>query len=160
VSFGRGKEESLSFNRRFFMKDGTVGWNPGKLNPNIIKPTGPIDPDVPVVLFESPTGQPLATYVNFSLHLDTTSKDEDERTSSEARRNHSSYGYRCLNPEENLKSISTKAKCSGTRQETAATGVVGSSAAVCSQPGARTCEVPRHNHWKLRRTRKQFGRTL
>ena len=71
VSFGRGKEESLSFNRRFFMKDGTVGWNPGKLNPNIIKPAGPIDPDVPVVLFESPTGQPLATYVNFSLHLDT-----------------------------------------------------------------------------------------
>jgi len=30
----------------------------------------------------------------------TTSKDEDERTSSEARRNHSSYGYPCLNPEE------------------------------------------------------------
>jgi neutral ceramidase len=71
VSFGKGREESLSFNRRFFMKDGSVGWNPGKLNPNIVKPAGPIDPDVPVVLFESVTGQPLATYVNFSLHLDT-----------------------------------------------------------------------------------------
>ena len=31
------------------MKDGTVGWNPGKKNPNVIKPAGTIDPDVPVV---------------------------------------------------------------------------------------------------------------
>ena len=27
---------------------GSVGWNPGKLNPNILKPAGPIDPQVPV----------------------------------------------------------------------------------------------------------------
>jgi hypothetical protein len=53
------------------MKDGTVGWNPGKLNPNIVKPAGPIDTDVPVVYFESETGEPLATYVNFAMHLDT-----------------------------------------------------------------------------------------
>lgn len=71
VSFGKGREDSISFNRRFFMKDGTVGWNPGKLNPNIVKPAGPIDPDVPVVFFESETGEPLATYVNFAMHLDT-----------------------------------------------------------------------------------------
>lgn len=71
VSFAEGKEDSISFNRRFFMKDGTVGWNPGKLNPNIVKPAGPIDPAVPVVLFESEAGQPLATYVNFAMHLDT-----------------------------------------------------------------------------------------
>jgi len=36
------------------MKDGTVGWNPGKLHPNIIAPTGAIDPDVPIVYFEAP----------------------------------------------------------------------------------------------------------
>ena len=71
VSFGKGKDDSISFNRRFFLKDGTVGWNSGKLNPNIVKPAGPIDPDVPVVLFESESGQPLATYVNFAMHLDT-----------------------------------------------------------------------------------------
>lgn len=71
VSFGKGHEDSISFNRRFFMKDGSVGWNPGKLNPNIVKPAGPIDADVPVVLFESQTGEPLATYVNFAMHLDT-----------------------------------------------------------------------------------------
>lgn len=71
VSFARGREETVSFNRRFFMKDGTVGWNPGKLNPNIVRPAGPIDPEMPVVLFESETGEPIATYVNFALHQDT-----------------------------------------------------------------------------------------
>ena len=71
AAFGRGREETVSFNRRFFMKDGTVGWNPGKLNPNIVRPAGPIDPELPVVLFESNNGEPLATYVNFALHQDT-----------------------------------------------------------------------------------------
>jgi neutral ceramidase len=68
---GVGREERLSFNRRFEMKDGSVGWNPGKLNPQIVKPVGPIDPDVPVVSFASPEGKILATYVNFTMHLDT-----------------------------------------------------------------------------------------
>lgn len=71
VSFGKGREDGISFNRRYFMKDGTVGWNPGKLNPKIVKPAGPIDPSVPVVYFESEQGEPLATYVNFAMHLDT-----------------------------------------------------------------------------------------
>ena len=71
ISAGRGREESVSFNRRFFMKDGTVGWNPGKLNPNIVRPAGPIDPELPVVLIEPEKGEPIATYVNFALHQDT-----------------------------------------------------------------------------------------
>ena len=71
VAFGKGREDSISFNRRFFMKDGSVGWNPGKLNANIVKPAGPIDPEVPVVFFESLKGETLATYVNFALHQDT-----------------------------------------------------------------------------------------
>src|SRR3954470_2759440 len=66
-----GREEHLSFNRRYIMKDGTVGWNPGKLNPKIDKPAGPIDPAVSVVYFESPDSVPMATYVNFSMHPDT-----------------------------------------------------------------------------------------
>jgi hypothetical protein len=54
------------------MKDGTVGWNPGKLNPMINKPAGPIDPEVGVLYAESLAGQPLSTFVNFALHLDIT----------------------------------------------------------------------------------------
>ncbi len=57
VLAARGREESIAFNRRYHMKDGTVGWNPGKLNPNIIKPAGTIDPEVPVVFFESTARQ-------------------------------------------------------------------------------------------------------
>jgi hypothetical protein len=87
ASVGVGHEEHLSFNRRYVMQDGTVGWNPGKLNPKIVRPAGPIDPEVPVVYFESlelaepkdakapkpaPTSRPIATYVNFAMHLDTT----------------------------------------------------------------------------------------
>jgi hypothetical protein len=70
LSLGRGKEETIAFNRRYHMKDGTVGWNPGKLNPNILKPAGTIDPDVPVAYFESADKKPLATYVNYAVHLD------------------------------------------------------------------------------------------
>lgn len=68
--FSLNHEETISFNRRFFMKDGTVGWNPGKLNPMIIKPAGPIDPDISILYAESSEGMPLLTYVNFALHLD------------------------------------------------------------------------------------------
>lgn len=71
AAVGLGCEAQLSFNRRFHMKDGTVGWNPGRLNPNILRPVAPIDPDVPVVYFESQKRKPLATYVNFTMHLDT-----------------------------------------------------------------------------------------
>jgi hypothetical protein len=66
----RGHEDSIAFNRRYFMKDGTVGWNPGLLNPNIVKPAGPIDPEVPVLWFETPAKKAVATYVNYAVHLD------------------------------------------------------------------------------------------
>jgi hypothetical protein len=65
-----GQESSIAFNRRFHMKDGTVGWNPGKLNPNILKPAGMIDPEVPFVYFEAADRRPIATYVNYAVHLD------------------------------------------------------------------------------------------
>jgi hypothetical protein len=76
VRAGIGREESLVFNRRFHMKDGSVGWNPGKLNPNIIRPTGPVDTAVAVVSIEQPDGKAIATYVNYALHLDTVGGQE------------------------------------------------------------------------------------
>ncbi|WP_372639115.1 neutral/alkaline non-lysosomal ceramidase N-terminal domain-containing protein, partial [Fodinibius sp.] len=69
VSVGSTKQNSINFNRRFLMKDGTVETNPGRLNPDIVKPTGPTDPDLSVVYFESMDAEPLATLVNFSLHV-------------------------------------------------------------------------------------------
>jgi hypothetical protein len=71
ASAAHGREEGISFNRRFHMKDGSVSWNPAKRHPDIVKPAGPIDPDVGVVYFDSPKNEALATYVNFALHPDT-----------------------------------------------------------------------------------------
>jgi hypothetical protein len=94
VYFGSEDEPKLSYIRRFWMKDGTVGWNPGVLNPKIIRPIGEIDPQVNVVYAETvgtaaarpaekmaadgsrhavkSDREPLLTYVNFAMHLDTT----------------------------------------------------------------------------------------
>ncbi len=72
ISYASQNEPDISFIRRFWMKDGTVGWNPGKLNPNIIRPIGKIDPQVNVVYAETSEQKPLLTYVNFANHLDTT----------------------------------------------------------------------------------------
>jgi hypothetical protein len=68
----RGQEDRLAFTRRFWMKDGTVGWNPGKHNPNIIRPVSPIDPEIGVVYFEANGAKPVLTYVNYAMHADTT----------------------------------------------------------------------------------------
>lgn len=73
---GSGNETLIAFNRRFHMTDGTVGWNPGKKNPRIVQPAGPIDPEVPVIYVESAEGAPMATYVNYALHLDTVGGTE------------------------------------------------------------------------------------
>lgn len=72
TSFARGDEDRLAFTRRFWMKDGTVGWNPGKNNPNIIRPVSPIDPEIGVVYFETADAKPMLTYVNYAMHADTT----------------------------------------------------------------------------------------
>ncbi|MBK9168589.1 MAG: hypothetical protein IPM24_14120 [Bryobacterales bacterium] len=75
VSAAIGREDSLPFNRRFRMKNGTVVFNPGVRNPEILRPVGPVDPAVPVVLVTSTEGKPLATLVNYALHLDTVGRD-------------------------------------------------------------------------------------
>lgn len=63
------REESTSFNRRYWMKDGTLGWMTAR-SPDVVRPAGPIDPDVGVCFFEGAgkDGKPLATYFNFAMH--------------------------------------------------------------------------------------------
>jgi hypothetical protein len=76
ISVASGQCENLAYNRRYFMRDGSVGWNPGKLNPDIVLPAGPVDPEVGILYVEQtkakgPT-QSIATFVNFAMHPDTT----------------------------------------------------------------------------------------
>lgn len=76
LSVARVRCEELTFNRRYILRDGTVGWNPGKLNPDIVRPAGPSDPELGLLYAEQPEAsgptQGLATYVNFAMHTDTT----------------------------------------------------------------------------------------
>ena len=68
---GITQQQGLSFNRRFHMKDGTVRFNPGVQNPEIVKVAGPIDPDVGIVMLRAADNKAVAGLVNFALHLDT-----------------------------------------------------------------------------------------
>ena len=59
------------FNRRFWMKDGCVQSNPGKLNKNILRPEGEIDPEIPLMLLEDEKGRKLFL-ASICNHADTT----------------------------------------------------------------------------------------
>lgn len=76
VGTGVGKEEGISFNRRYLMKNGTIKTNPGMLNPNIVRGMGIIDPDVTVMRVDKPCGKPLGVVVNFACHADVVTGTE------------------------------------------------------------------------------------
>jgi len=72
LAAGVGEQTGLAFNRRFHMKDGTVRFNPGRRNPDIVRPAGPIDPAVSILLLsDTATSKPIASLTNFAMHLDT-----------------------------------------------------------------------------------------
>jgi hypothetical protein len=59
------------------MKDGSVQFNPGELNPNIVRVAGPTDPQVGIVTIGAPdSAKPSAAIVSFAMHLDTLSGTE------------------------------------------------------------------------------------
>src|SRR5262249_27537690 len=80
VGLAVGREERLVFNRRYFMKPGTippdpfgratdrVQMNPPAGSPNIIKAAGPTDPEVAVLAVESLDGRPIGVLGNYALH--------------------------------------------------------------------------------------------
>ena len=56
------------FNRRWWMKDGTVKMNPGYQNPGLVRPAGPVDPQLSVLAIETPEREPIALLANYALH--------------------------------------------------------------------------------------------
>ena len=68
LAVGVGHEDSVAFNRRFRMKDGTQTTHPGKGNPDIVESAGPIDPDVGVLSAWAPDGEFLGCLVNYTCH--------------------------------------------------------------------------------------------
>ncbi|MCH8296266.1 hypothetical protein IH992_34740 [Candidatus Poribacteria bacterium] len=68
IGFASVNEDRISFHRRWHMKDGTVRMNPGVKHPDLIEPTGPIDPELAMMYVEGEDGSPISAVANFSLH--------------------------------------------------------------------------------------------
>jgi len=80
IGWGSGAVPDEVFNRRWFMKEGSIGPNPFgettdkvKMNPprasdDLIEPAGPTDPEVAFLALETADGKPLALLANYSLH--------------------------------------------------------------------------------------------
>jgi hypothetical protein len=64
--FRLGEESSVGQNSRLLLKDGSVFW----IGPrdDAVRPTGPFDPELPVLQFRGADGKPRATLFNHSTH--------------------------------------------------------------------------------------------
>jgi hypothetical protein len=64
--FRRGEESSVGKNSRQLLSDGTIYW----IGPrdDFVRPTGPFDPDLPVLAFRGPNGRYEAILFNHSTH--------------------------------------------------------------------------------------------
>lgn len=71
IGFGTARENEISFNRRWWMKDGKVHTWPGVCNPDNIRPAAGIDPEIGIVRVDNLAGEPVAVLVNFANHPDT-----------------------------------------------------------------------------------------
>jgi neutral ceramidase len=80
IGLGTAMVPDQVFNRRWFMKPGTVLTDPfGRTNdqvkmnppmgsPDLLKPAGPTDPEVVFISVQHTNGKPLALLANYSLH--------------------------------------------------------------------------------------------
>jgi neutral ceramidase len=64
--FALGREETVGSNSRLLLPDGLVAWlNPGDA---FVRPTGPFDPELPLLTFRDRQEKPVATIFNHSTH--------------------------------------------------------------------------------------------
>jgi neutral ceramidase len=73
INAGSGEEAAMIFNRRFFLKDGRTYTHPGRMNPDIVKAAGPIDPQVAAIGAWREDGTLIGCLVNYSCHGTTYS---------------------------------------------------------------------------------------
>jgi len=70
--FARSEESSVGQNSRLLLKDNGIFW----IGPrdDVVRPTGPFDPELPVLSFRGKDGKPVATIFNHSTHTIGTLK--------------------------------------------------------------------------------------
>ncbi len=69
LSLHEGREATVAHYRRFWMKDGTVRTNPGRGNPEVVRPAGEIDPRLHLLRF----AENRIVFATYSLHPDCVS---------------------------------------------------------------------------------------
>lgn len=70
VSYAEEYDDKVPKNRDYLMKDGKIITNPGRLNPDVVKSAGNIDPVLPVLSFTDKDGKPKGAVYSFSCHQD------------------------------------------------------------------------------------------
>jgi hypothetical protein len=80
IGWGSRQKPEYCFNRRWWMKPNTippnpfgrttdrVQFNPPRSGDNLVRPAGPVDPEVSVVSVQHADGRPLAVLANYSIH--------------------------------------------------------------------------------------------
>jgi neutral ceramidase len=79
IGWGSGVEGTQVFNRRWHIADealrrnpfggvDTVRMNPPAGSPSLIKPAGPVDPEIPFISVQAKDGRPIALFATYSLH--------------------------------------------------------------------------------------------
>ncbi len=71
LSFGRGFDDKAGVNRRLRLKSGKCVTHPGKGNPEILEPGGPIDPEVGVIGVWDANERLLGCIANYACHATT-----------------------------------------------------------------------------------------
>lgn len=65
--FGVGNESTIGKNSRFILKDGGISWLDHKPE-ELVRPTGPMDPELPLILLKRPDGSTSIGIFNHSNH--------------------------------------------------------------------------------------------
>jgi len=71
LAYDSGSVPGEVFNRRYWMKDGTVVFNPlhfGCKKEDIVRPAGPTDPEVGVLVVTDHQENPIAVLANYAMH--------------------------------------------------------------------------------------------
>jgi neutral ceramidase len=75
MEVGSAAQPDVAFNRRYVLNDGTVATNPGKNNPKVVRPAGPVEERVSFLALRPPQSTRIMNYeavlTNFPLHPDT-----------------------------------------------------------------------------------------